>query len=177
MAISGWVNEQVLQRRRIAQEIAGRLMAVPGITSIAVIGSVATGESRDDSDIDLLATYCGTFDREAFARVCDTIGRHPKGIATSNDPLVITTALLVEGVEVFPMLGPESYLSTIAQRVGSESEEHFRRCYRSYAMAIVLYDPQAIWPGVIHAVCEAGYRLGILNDPASQGDPSGTNPP
>lgn len=56
-------NEHVLKRRRIAQRIAQRLALVPGVTSIAVFGSVAKGTARDDSDIDLAATYHDTFDQ------------------------------------------------------------------------------------------------------------------
>lgn len=156
-------NQQVQKRRQIAEGVAVRLSSVPGISSIAVIGSVATGTATADSDIDLLVTYSATLDHEALNRVFDAIGRHPRGIATSDDPQIITTALLVEGVEVFPMIGPELYLQKLASQVGAESKDIFQCCFVSYMSTIVLYDPQAIWPGVIQAVRAAGNRHGILH--------------
>ena len=164
MQTSDGDNQHVQKRQRIAQTIAKRMAKVQGITSVAIIGSVATGRAHADSDIDLAATYRDTFDQESLGVACDEIGRDPNGIAESSDPLVFVTALLVEGVPVGLMLGPESYLMDHAQRVGGESQERYRLAYRSYAAAIVLHDPQSLWPSVIQAVREAGRRLGEWSD-------------
>lgn len=162
MKSSANYNQYVLKRRQIAQGISERLSPVPGISSIAVIGSVATGKANINSDIDLLVTYSAPIDRATLDHVFDTIGRHASGIATSDDIQIITTALRVDGIDIFPIIGPEAYLLNIARKVDSESSERYQLCYYSYQSAIVLYDPHSIWPGVIQAVREAGYRHGLL---------------
>jgi len=157
-------SEHLLKRRRIARRIAEKVAAVPGVTSVAIIGSVATGEAREDSDIDLAVTYRDRFDRRSFEAACDRLGRDPHGIAASSDPLVFIAALLVEGVRIGLVLGPESYLFGLARAAEAESLERYRLCLRSYAAAVVLYDPHALWPAVIRAVRDAGRRLGEYPD-------------
>jgi hypothetical protein len=62
------------------------------------------------------------------------------------------------------MLGPESYLLDLARRAGAESRERYLLALRSYASAIVLYDPESIWPDVIQTVRRAAYRFGGRSD-------------
>lgn len=45
------------------------------ITSLAIYGSVATGPAGPGSDLDLCATYQGTYDRESFLAACTQTGR------------------------------------------------------------------------------------------------------
>lgn len=157
-------NNPVAKRLEIARRVAARLASVQGLTSVAVFGSVATGEADEHSDLDLAATYGDKFDRAAFDAACDAIGRDRDCLTSSSDPVCSMTALRVDGVAIGLMLGPESHLRRTVELVAAADVQRYRQVFRSQAVAIVLHDPGSLWPDVTRAVREAGERLGEYLD-------------
>ena len=127
-------NPHALKRINAAHDVAKIFAQVPGITSIAIIGSVATGAAHSDSDIDIVSTYLDPIDKQAFDAACEIAGRDPNGIVGSNDPLVSMTALSRENFQISFMLGPESHLNEMAHRAKRETPERYRQCLLSYCV-------------------------------------------
>jgi hypothetical protein len=155
-------DTEVQKRKQIAKRITIPLTQVPGITSLAVIGSVAMGTAGPESDIDVMGTYDSRLDSDALENTFDVIGRDPKMVAISSDPQGLTVALRVDGVSVHVMLGPESYLLGCTERVSQASYEQYDLKFASYGKALVLHDPKGLWPGVKAAIRLAGAALANL---------------
>lgn len=137
-------------RIAIARIVSARLSAVPGLTSLAVIGSTALGTATPESDVDMVGTYDEALDRAEWAAACDEVGRDPDRFAHATAPGAITEALRVDGVPVHVMLGPDEVLADFVRRAPSFSETQ-REHSRSYGEAIVLHDPKELWPAVKRA--------------------------
>jgi hypothetical protein len=152
-------HTEVEKRKQIAKRITIPLVQVPGITSLAVIGSVAMGTAGPESDIDVVGTYDSGLDPDALESAFDAIGRDPKMVAISSDPQGFTAALRVDGVSVHVMLGPEGYLLGCRERVSQASHDQYELAFASYGEALVLHDPKELWPGVKAAVRLAGAAL------------------
>lgn len=151
---------EVQKRKRIAKRITISLAQVSGITSLAVIGSVAMGTAGPESDIDVVGTYDSELDQSALEGTFDVIGRDLKMVAVSSDPQGLTAALRVDDVSIHVMLGPESYLLGCTERVAQASREQYELAFASYGEAVVLHDPKGLWSGVKAAIRVAGTAFG-----------------
>lgn len=154
-------NSDVALRRRAARHVADRFVHEDDITSLAIFGSVATGQAGPDSDLDLCATYRETYDRGAFLEACKEVGLDPAAVTSSEQPDVSMTGLRVNGVHIGLMLGPESELLSMADQAATAEREFFERQLYSFAVAEVLFDKAGIWDDVVQKLRVAAQRLGI----------------
>lgn len=154
-------NPDATLRKRAARRVADRLAREDDITSLAIFGSVATGQAGPDSDLDLCTTYRGTYNEEAFLEACKEIGLDPAAVTGSEQPDISMTGLCVNGVHIGLMLGPENELLSMADRADTAERELFERQLYSFAVAEVLFDKAGIWDGVTQKLRAAAQRLGI----------------
>jgi len=152
-----------VKRVRVAETVGERLREVPGLTSLAVIGSTALGTATADSDVDMIGTIDDDFDSARWEAECQGIGNDPGMTATTTDPASFTAALRVRGVPVHVMLGPERCLISMAEEAATYDPRRLAHAL-PYGDAHALHDPKALWPRVRDAVKEAvGRRAGATD--------------
>ena len=125
-------------RQRIAQRVASRLSAHPAVSIVLVIGSVASGQVDERSDVDLLV-ICQSemLSRSARERLLAQVGTGWRFHETQANPLFAEADVdgLVDGVLVTVHYQTVTWIETVLRQVlehGAMTTEHMP--FRPYTL-------------------------------------------